>query len=63
MKEIEADVHLQTIRVDETGESESTSSAISFFVGLAMTFILYMFLLMYGQMVMTSIMRKRTSCA
>ena len=61
MKEIEADVHLQTIRVDDTGESESTSSAISFFVGLAMTFILYMFLLMYGQMVMTSIIEEKNN--
>lgn len=61
MQEIEADVHLQTLRVDETGESESTSSAISFIIGIFMTFVLYMFLLMYGQMVMTSIIEEKNN--
>ncbi len=61
LAEIDADVHLQTIRVNETGESESTSSALSFFIGLAMTFILYMFLLIYGQMVMTSIIEEKNN--
>ncbi|MDE6528096.1 MAG: ABC transporter permease [Muribaculaceae bacterium] len=61
LAEISADVHLQTIRVDETGESESTSSALSFIIGIVMTFILYMFLLMYGQMVMTSIIEEKNN--
>ena len=61
LAEIDADVHLQTIRVNETGESESTSSALSFIIGLAMTFILYMFLLIYGQMVMTSIIEEKNN--
>lgn len=61
MAEIEADVHLQTIRVNETGESESTSSTLSFIIGIVMTFILYMFLLMYGQMVMTSIIEEKNN--
>lgn len=61
LDEIEADVHLQTVRVDESGESESTSSMISFAIGIAMTFILYMFLLMYGQMVMTSIIEEKNN--
>lgn len=61
MAEIEANVHLQTIRIDETGESENTSSALSFIIGIVMTFILYMFLLMYGQMVMTSIIEEKNN--
>jgi len=61
LQEIEADVHLQTVRIDESGESESTSSTISFIIGLGMTFVLYMFLLMYGQMVMTSIIEEKNN--
>ena len=34
---------------------------VSFFIGLIMTFILYMFLIMYGQMVMTSIIEEKTN--
>ena len=51
----------QTIRVDETGQGEATSSALSFGIGLFMTFILYMFLLMYGQLVMTSIIEEKNN--
>lgn len=61
LDEIHADVHLQTARVSEEGESESTSSMVSFGIGMVMMFILYMFLLMYGQMVMTSIIEEKNN--
>lgn len=61
LAEIEADVHVSTIRINDSGEEENTSSTISMFIGMAMTFILYMFLLMYGQMVMTSIIEEKNN--
>ena len=61
MAEVEADVHVGTVRIDESGSGENTSSTISMFIGFAMTFILYMFLLMYGQMVMTSIIEEKNN--
>lgn len=61
LNEIQADVHLKTVRIDESGESESISSMLSFVVGIAMMFVLYMFLLMYGQMVMTSIIEEKNN--
>lgn len=61
LDESEADVNLSTIRVDDEGEGESTSSFLSFGIGLFSTFILYMFLLMYGQMVMTSIIEEKSN--
>lgn len=61
LDEVHADVALQTVRVTEDGENESTSSALSFGIGLVSTFILYMFLLMYGQMVMTSIIEEKSN--
>jgi ABC-2 type transport system permease protein len=63
LDEIHADVRLRTIRVDENGanESENVSSMISFAVGMGMMFILYMFLLLYGQMVMTSIIEEKNN--
>lgn len=61
MAEIEANVHIQTTRIDESGESESTSAMLSYIIGFTMTFILYMFLLIYGQMVMTSIIEEKNN--
>lgn len=61
LDEVKVDVTLNTVRINEDGEGESTSSMISYFMGMAMTFILYMFLLLYGQMVMTSIIEEKNN--
>lgn len=61
LDETETNVNMSTIRVDDKGEGESTSSFLSFGIGLFSTFILYMFLLMYGQMVMTSIIEEKSN--
>lgn len=61
LDETNVDVSLQTIRVDETGAEETTSSSLSFGIGVFMTFLLYMFLLMYGQLVMTSIIEEKNN--
>lgn len=61
IKDTNVDVDLKTVRIDEDGKEEATSTMVSFFIGLIMTFILYMFLIMYGQMVMTSIIEEKTN--
>ncbi len=61
LDEVQADVALRTVRIDESGEGESTSSILSYAIGMFMAFILYMFLLMYGQMVMTSIIEEKNN--
>ncbi|MCM1336946.1 MAG: ABC transporter permease [Candidatus Amulumruptor caecigallinarius] len=60
MESIHADVSLRTFRNDQEETSES-SSALSFALGLGLSFILYMFLLIYGQMVMTSIIEEKNN--
>lgn len=55
-----ADVSISTVRVaDSHTEGESTSPILSYALGLGMTFTLYMFILIYGQMVMTSIIEEK----
>lgn len=61
LESVKVDAHIKTFRVDENGEEESVSTALSFFIGMAMTFILYIFLVMYGQMVMTSIIEEKNN--
>jgi ABC-2 type transport system permease protein len=60
---VQAHVSMTTIRNDlsEEGKEESTSSGMSYFMGIALGMILYMFLLLYGSMVMTSVIEEKGS--
>lgn len=60
MESVHADVSLRTYRNDSEEASES-SSTLSFALGMGLSFILYMFLLIYGQMVMTSIIEEKNN--
>ncbi|MBD5355984.1 MAG: ABC transporter permease [Bacteroides sp.] len=61
LDEISVDSNIRTLRITDDGTEKDTSSMTSFMLGLAMTFILYMFLLIYGQMVMTSIIEEKNN--
>lgn len=55
---VHSDVSLQSITYD--GDDEKTSSTtLSYILGIALTMMLYMCLLIYGQMVMTSIIEEK----
>lgn len=59
LNSVQAKVALSTMRIDKA--DEETSSGLSYGMGLAMAFILYMIILMYGQMVMTSIIEEKNN--
>lgn len=61
VKDSQVTVYLKTVRVLDDGSEKDTSSSVSMMLGLVMDFILYMFLLMYGQMVMTSIIEEKNN--
>ncbi|MDE6416204.1 MAG: ABC transporter permease [Duncaniella sp.] len=56
----EVNLPLTTIRTDKT-DDENLGSGISYGLGVAMSFILYMFILIYGQMIMTSIIEEKNN--
>lgn len=58
MSEVESNVSISTVRTDKESE-EALSTGLSYAIGIGMSFILYMFLLIYGQMVMTSIIEEK----
>ncbi|MDE6286825.1 MAG: ABC transporter permease, partial [Muribaculaceae bacterium] len=60
MKEVQVDVTLETFRINE-GDASETSSVISYAIGMIMSLMLYMFILLYGQMVMTSIIEEKNN--
>lgn len=65
MKDIEVNVMLTTYRNDTAaveGEAEeATSSVVAYLLGLVLSLMLYMFLIMYGSMVMTSVIEEKGS--
>lgn len=60
LAEIEPKVSITTYRLD-TEEEEETSSTAAYLLGIAMMMTLYMFILIYGQMVMTSIIEEKNN--
>lgn len=60
LDEVKVDVKLDTFRIDKEEEG-ATSSILSYILGTVTMFILYMFILLYGQMVMTSIIEEKNN--
>lgn len=61
LNEVEADVAISTQKIDDDGNASSSSTATSFLIGIAMSFILYMFIIIYGQLVMMSIIEEKNN--
>ena len=60
MDQVHADVSIDTFRIDREEET-ATSSTLSYLIGITTMFILYMFIILYGQMVMTSIIEEKNN--
>ena len=58
MEDVKVNVSMQTFDLDST-DQKSTSSIVSYMLGLIMMMMLYMFIMLYGQMVMTSIIEEK----
>lgn len=60
LEKVKADVNMTTVRIDRDTDTE-TSSELSYILALCMDMLLYMFILIYGQMVMTSIIEEKNN--
>ena len=54
-------IDLETIKIGEKGESVKSSTEIAMAVGYACGFVIYMFVFIYGTMVMRGVMEEKTS--
>ena len=64
MKNLQASISLTTYRNDQSaegGDEQATSSVVSYLLGLVLGMMLYMFLIIYGSMVMTSVIEEKGS--
>jgi ABC-2 type transport system permease protein len=55
------DIRVETIKVGEKGESVKSSAEIAMGVGYIAGFVIYMFVMMYGMMVMRGVMEEKTN--
>lgn len=61
LKEVESDVSIQTFDNSATDDDKESSTILSYILGTLLTLFLYMCLLLYGQMVMTSIIEEKNN--
>lgn len=61
LDKVEVDISLSTFRNGEDEQSTASSSAASSFVGIILGFVLYFFLVIYGSIVMQSIIEEKNS--
>lgn len=59
LEEVKTSVALRTF--DNTEKESSTSSIVSYIIGLVFSLVLYMFILLYGNMVMNSIIEEKSN--
>lgn len=63
MKDVTVNITIPTYKLDESDDEadNATSSILSYGIGMLMMMMLYMFILLYGQMVMTSIIEEKNN--
>lgn len=61
MTAVESDVTLRTLKYNAEGDDTESSTVVAYVLGMILTMLLYMCLLLYGQMVMTSIIEEKTN--
>lgn len=61
LDKVRVNVSLSTFRNSDEEESEASSSAVAGFVGIVLGFVLYFFLVIYGSIVMSSIIEEKSS--
>ena len=61
LDKVKASVHLTTLRTDKDKESSASSAMASSLIGLVLGFLLYFILVIYGAMVMQSVIEEKSS--
>ena len=61
IKSSRVSIDVQTIKWGKDGTANKSSSEITGIIGMIFTFIIYMFLMMYGAMVMQGVMEEKTN--
>ena len=61
IEESKVSCDVQTIKWEEDGSANTTSAEVASIAGFILTFLIYMFIIMYGAMVMQGVMEEKTN--
>jgi ABC-2 type transport system permease protein len=61
IQDSKVDLKIKTIKMDETGKETQTSAEFTSVIGMVFTFLIYMFIFVYGAMVMQGVMEEKTN--
>ncbi len=61
MEDSKVSIHLQTIKLSEDGKETRSSSEVASIVGIVFTMLIYMFIFVYGAMVMQGVLEEKTN--
>ena len=61
MKALKSDVNISTIKINESGQEEKSSTELAMILGYVSSLIIYMFILLYGVQVMRGVTEEKTS--
>lgn len=61
IEESKINFDIKTVKWDEDGNEKNTSAKVASVFGMLLTFIIYMFIIMYGNMVMQGVMEEKTN--
>jgi len=61
MKALKSDVNITTIKINEKGQEEKSSTELAMILGYVSSLIIYMFILLYGIQVMRGVTEEKTS--
>ena len=61
LKECNVEVNVRSIKWSDSGSEEASSTEVAMIVGLALSMLSYFFVLMYGAMIMNSVIEEKTN--
>jgi len=61
IKDSKVNLKIKTIKTDENGKETQTSAEVASTIGMIFTFLIYMFIFVYGAMVMQGVMEEKTN--
>jgi len=61
IKDSKVNLKIKTVKTSETGKETQTSAEFTSVIGMVFTFLIYMFIFVYGAMVMQGVMEEKTN--
>lgn len=58
---LKTSISIETKTMDDSGKSKDSNQKVSFFLGYGMAFLMYMFVIVYGNFIMQSVLNEKTS--